>query len=113
MNCRYFIVSAFVGASLATGAFARTEKNSFLERPVKSVADLVMQIRKDAHVRDRYMRHFGKTVDQLTSEFSKLHLGKLSSAGEYLVYNIDDLGVVHSKMLHLKAGTPVFMDASG
>jgi hypothetical protein len=98
---------------MAPGAIARTEKNSFLNRPVRNTVDLVNQLRKDPEVRDRYTRHFGKSVDQLASEFSQLHLARLAVAGDYLVYNVDDHGIVHSRMLHLFAGTPVFMDAQG
>jgi hypothetical protein len=113
MSSRYLLTSAFLVAALTTGALARTERNSFLNRNVSSTADLIAQIKKDPEVRARFERHFGKSAEQLSGEFSKLRLGRLAKAGDYWVYNVDEEGVIRAKLLHLKAGTPVFMDSAG
>jgi hypothetical protein len=113
MRRRLLIPSILILSAMATVSFARTERNSFLNRHANSVTELINQIRKDPEVRARYERHFGKSANEIIADFSKLRLGKLAKAGKYWVYNVDDEGVVNAKLLDLKAGTPVFFDAQG
>ncbi len=49
----------------------------------------------------------------LITYFEKLHVDKLQSTGSYVVYNVHDDEVIRARVFRLKAGMPIFADASG
>jgi len=104
-------VTVFLVASAT--AFARTEQNSFLNRPSNNLPELLNQIKSDDKVSSRYMRHFGMTKGQVLDMVSKLKLDRLPSDGTFLVYNVPKWEEVRARALVFKKGTLVWADASG
>lgn len=97
--------------SAAVMAQAHVEKGSFLNKRAHTVHELIVQTEHDAQVRSRYERHFHMSGAQIVEYFSHLHVGALSSTGDYVVYNCHDDEVIRARVFHLKAGTPMFVDA--
>lgn len=91
----------------------RMEPNSYLNRRVSNPAGLINQLRNDPVVRDRFMRHYSMTEQELVEYFSSFRMGKLERSGTYTVYNAPATGVLRVRARNLKKGTPVFLDASG
>jgi hypothetical protein len=106
---------AFVGAALVFSAvaFARTDPNSFLNKPANTLPELLSQIDKDEQVSSRYMRHFGQSKEQVIDSFAKLKLGRLPSDGVYLVYNVPNWEEVRARALFFRKGTLVWTDQDG
>ncbi|HVT11577.1 MAG TPA: PEP-CTERM sorting domain-containing protein [Fimbriimonadaceae bacterium] len=100
-------------ACTALASDKRAEPNAFLAKKADSVTQLVHEVETDSDVADRYERHFGKSKDELVSYFGALHLAKLNSEGVYVIYSVDDQGVIKSHPQRLKAGTLVFADDKG
>lgn len=92
---------------------SRPEPNAFLNRKADTVQQLVQQVKTDGEVADRFERHFGKSKEELVAYFSDLHLARLNEDGTYMIYSVDDKGIIKARPQHLKAGTRVFADASG
>lgn len=92
---------------------ARTERNSFLNRPAPTVSALVNQVNSDPVVFDRYSRHFAMTRDELVAYLSSLRPARLESEGTYIVYGVPDNGRIHSTVQRLSAGERIFVDAAG
>ncbi|HWA83979.1 MAG TPA: PEP-CTERM sorting domain-containing protein [Fimbriimonadaceae bacterium] len=102
--------------SIACSALAsdkRAEPNAFLAKKADTVSQLVHEVETDSDVADRYERHFGKSKEELVGYFGALHLAKLNTEGVYVIYSVDDQGVIKSHPQRLKAGTLVFADATG
>lgn len=100
-------------AVLAALSQARTEGNSFLNKPASTPSDLVRQVETDPEVRGRYMRHFGMTKTEVVDMLSKLRLGRLATDGVFTVYNVPKWEEVRSKALLFKKGTLVWYDNDG
>lgn len=94
-------------------AIARTDQNSFIERPTPTLSDLVGQVKNDPKVASRYMRHFAMSKEDVIAMFSKLKLGRLPTDGVYLVYNVPGWEEVRSRALFFRKGTLVWTDQSG
>lgn len=115
MNNRF----AFAAASLAVlSTFAcaldqRPDLNSFLNKKVSSVGDLVTQVKRDPVVMDRFQRHYAMSADEVIDYLGSLHSSRLSKSGTYTVYSVPEGGYVKEHVEKLKAGTPVFVDVSG
>lgn len=86
------------------------EHSAFLTSPVFDVDGLVHELRASHLVQQHYESHFHLNQDSLQREFSSLHLEPLMVGKRYLVYNVDETGVVRSRMLLLPFGTQVFAD---
>lgn len=98
---------------VASIALARPEPNAFLNAPAQTHNELMVQVQKDPVVMSRYMRHFGKTKDEVVTYFQTLRMGKLEQDGVYLVYNVPDWEELRAKVVFYKAGTPVWIDPAG
>jgi hypothetical protein len=110
------LIRWIVGACLLTSmawALDRPEPNAFLNRRADSVSQLITEIKTDPAVADRYARHFGKTRDEMVQLVSQLHVAKLNATGTYMIYSVDDEGIIKARPQRLKAGTRVFADANG
>lgn len=94
-------------------AYARPERNAFLNRAVRSHSELMHQVKTDWAVRDRYMRHFGMGTAQVLAYFSELRLARLKEDTGVVMYNVPDSGVLRSRFFVLKRGTKVFVDRAG
>jgi hypothetical protein len=94
-------------------AYARTQRNSFLNKPVSDAQQLVTQIEKDPEVRSRFSRHFAMNVAELKRYFGALRVARLAKDGAYAVYNVPDSGELRVKQRFLKKGTAVFVDRTG
>jgi hypothetical protein len=92
-------------------AHARTEPNSFLNRPATTHAALLKQVQTDDVVMGRFMRHFGMTREEVVSYFSTLRLDTLKEDGVYLVYNVPESEEIRARAIFYKAGTKVWVDA--
>lgn len=102
-----------VGAVLvaATSAFAWRPVNPFLRAPANNHSQLMAQVRNDKVVADRFMRHFGMTHEEVLSYFSGLTLTRLDQPGYYPVYNVPGSGELRVRLLHLRAGEHIWVDA--
>lgn len=104
-----------LGLAMAMPAFAdtRPEPNAFLNRPANSLQAVIRQIETDPEVADRFVRHFGMSRDAVVDYFRTLRTDQLREAGVYRVYNAQPNGEIQWRMLRLRAGTVVYVDASG
>ncbi len=111
MNLRLMIaISTILLAGLAA---ARTEPNSFLNKPAYSQSALIKQVESDAVVASRFSRHFGMTKSEVISYFKTLKLTELQEDGVYLVYNVPDTEEVRARAIFYKKGTKVWIDQNG
>jgi hypothetical protein len=94
-------------------ALARTEPNSFLNRPARTHAALMNQVRNDPEVMDRFKRHFAMTRNQVLRYFEGLRLTRLTRDQRFPVYGVPDSGELRSRDRLLRRGTPVWVDATG
>ncbi len=94
-------------------AEARPVRNSFINKRVASVQQLISHAQSDPEVMDRYRRHFGMTDTQVIAYFKTLRVSTLKETGYYRVYLVPDDGTIRSRMRKLKKGEPVFVDSEG
>ena len=106
-----FVLAGLLPA-LALGT-QRTDLNAFLDDHVSSTAQLVRQVRTKPDVRDRYMRHFGMSENQVYNYLGSLRLGRLSKPEIATVYSVPGSGAVKSHRQKLHTGELVFFDPSG
>ena len=111
LRTRTLLLGLAVGAS--SMALARTDPNSFLNRPANTLSELISQVNTDEQVSSRYMRHFGEDKAQVVEKFSKFKLGRLPSDGVYLVYNVPGWEEVRARALFYRKGTLVWTDQDG
>jgi hypothetical protein len=115
MKVRVWITLA---VALVVGSAAMAQRglppNPFLVRPVNSLEQLIEQVKKEPVVMSRYCRHFQLTPEALLEMLSSLKAGRLTSDGEYEVFNVPaKTGVIRSRILKLRKGERVFVDRSG
>lgn len=97
-----------------SSASAAMPRNSFLRESANTQAQLIAQVKKYPEVRDRYMRHFAMTEEEVITYFKGLKLSRTKQDGDYVVYNVpQNTGVLRSKILRLKKGTKVWVDWQG
>lgn len=104
------LLAAFVMVAVAT---ARTEPNSFLNKPATTHAALMKQVQSDDQVMNRFMRHFGMSRPEVIQYFSTLKLDTLTEDGVYLVYNVPESEELRARAIFYKAGTKVWVDQEG
>jgi hypothetical protein len=99
-------------------AYARPERNAFIDQRVTSVSQLIAQIRSNKVVRDRYMRHFAMNEEELISYLSTLRPSQIEQSGTYSIYSVPEDGTMKEhkgvlkkgeKVLVAKDGTPVLL----
>ncbi|MBS1723343.1 MAG: PEP-CTERM sorting domain-containing protein [Armatimonadetes bacterium] len=108
---RWAVVAAV--CIIATVAQARTDQNSFLNKPAESLQALISQVDQDPQVASRYMRHFGMTKQQVLDKFATLKQARLQKDGTYLVYNVPSWEEVRARAIMFKKGTLVYVDQEG
>ena len=89
------------------------EPNSFLVTSAKSHDRLMSEVKSNPMVMNRFMRHFGKSHDEVVDMFNGLHASELKEDGVYLVYNVPDSGELRARSIYYKRGTPVWVDSMG
>lgn len=94
-------------------SWARTEPGSFITKLCASTSALVAHVRAEPKVMDRYMRHFAMTDRQVVQFISGLRLTRTTADALYVVYGVPESGLLRSKLLKVKSGTKVFVDAAG
>ncbi len=109
--CSKLIIGLLV--CTASVAFARPEKNAYLNKAATTHAQLMAQVKSDKVVLDRYMRHFAMTKAEVIQYFNTLKLSKLTKPTRLAMYNTPDSGVLRSREFVLKAGTKVWLDPTG
>jgi len=92
---------------------AKPEPNAFLNEAADTHDRLMGQIQKDPAVMSRYMRHFGKSRQEVIDYFKTLRAGSLPSDGVYLVYNSQEWEELQAKVMFFKKGMPVWQDPNG
>lgn len=97
----------------AAGAMARTEPNSFLNKPAWTKADLKKQVATDKVFVSRVMRHYGMTRDQVVKMVDEAQPGTLKEPGIWLVYNCNDKEEIRARLLKYGKGTKVWLDRNG
>lgn len=98
--------------ALASSAMA-LPKNSYITRPVKSVADLTNHIATTNVVADRYMRHFSMTKAEVLEYVGSLHLASLTEQQSMLVYGVPVNGQIHATRQTLPKGDRLLVDRYG
>ena len=106
------VAVAGVLPSLAFGAM-RPDKNAFLDEAVSSPSQLVHQVHARSDVRDRYLRHYGMTENELYSYLLTLRLQTLPKPEVVNVYSVPGSGEVKVHEQRLHKGDLVFVDANG
>ncbi len=99
--------------SVCAMSFARTDRNSFIEKPAPTLSELINQVKSDDVVASRYMRHFAMSKSDVVSMMSKFKMGRLASDGVYLVYNVPGWEEVRSRAMFFRKGTLVWTDQKG
>ena len=91
----------------------RTDLNSFLDTDVSSTGQLVREVQTRPDVRDRYLRHYGMTENELYTYLWTLRLRGLPEGKVVTVYSVPGSGElkVHKQQLH--KGELVFVDPNG
>ncbi|MFI5387610.1 MAG: hypothetical protein ACHQ50_15995 [Fimbriimonadales bacterium] len=116
MRFQRLFVPLVLASVAVSGALAQSNlpRNSYLDKRVNGVAELVRQVQSDPIVMDRYRRHFAMTSDEVESYFSSLRVGVLNKDGVYTVYGVPHTsGDFHAHLRLLKKGEPVFMESDG
>ncbi|MFM9871880.1 MAG: PEP-CTERM sorting domain-containing protein [Fimbriimonadaceae bacterium] len=107
------IVALLAAVTLVAVASARTEPNSFLNKPAKTHAELMKQVQSDDQVMNRFMRHFGMSRKEVLDYFGTLKMDTLKEDGVYLVYNVPETEELRARAIFYKAGTKVWVDQEG
>ncbi len=103
-----------VAALALTGsALARPELNAFINKPANTVPELMVQVRSDKTVMDRYMRHFSMDKEEVVNYLGSLKLGTLKKSGNYVIYSVPEGGRIKAHVSFFKKGTPAFVDKNG
>lgn len=111
MQSKYLKLFLAVGLAVSSVfALARTEPNSFLNKPARTSNELVAEIQNDPQVMSRYTRHFGMTPTEVVSYFKTLHQDTLKEDGVYLVYNTPESNEIRARAMFYKKGTKVWVD---
>lgn len=107
----------YTTATLALASIAMATampQNSYLLNTVDSIPEMITQIKKNPVVSDRYERHFHMTQAEVIEYIRDLHLTKTNSDAIFSVYNVPaKTGELRSKLLHLKKGTKIWVNAAG
>lgn len=101
-----FCIVGFVCSS----AYARPDRNAFLNVKVRSVPELVKQAKADRAVMDRYRRHYHMTASQVVTYLSSLRPTRLEKGGVYQVYSVPPNNIIKVHAQKFRAGTPVYVD---
>lgn len=109
---KYFVVVALI-ATIATTHAQRMERGSYLTRTEPSVRGLLIQLRNNRAVMDRYMRHYAMTAQEVESYFATLHVAKLPEDRVVLMYAVPKSGEFRARVYKFRKGTLVFADAAG
>lgn len=100
-------------AVLTVSAWARPDRNAFINSPAKTTAELVAQAKRDPAVMDRYMRHYGMTRAEVLSFLGSLKPDSLKNEGIFTIYSIPEGGHVKMHFEKLKKGHKVFASKDG
>lgn len=88
--------------------------NPFLVRPARGVDDLIKQVEQEPVVMSRYCRHFQLSPEALIEMLRGLKMGRLAEDKSYEVFNVPaKTGEIRSRVLHLRKGERVLVDAAG
>ncbi|MEJ5171638.1 MAG: DUF6777 domain-containing protein, partial [Fimbriimonadales bacterium] len=107
------IVLALLVLASATSLEARPDRNAFLNRRADSLQDVVRQVQTDAAVRDRFVRHYAMTPQEVVAFLRTLRPGRLQADGVFEVYSVPPDGRIKGRFAKLKKGTPVYVDPDG
>lgn len=91
----------------------RPEPNAFLNKPVRTAEGLRRQVTNDPEVTDRYMRHYAMTRAEVLDLMAGLHMARLAKNTPMTVFNVNDRGVIGSRLFVIKAGSMLFVDQDG
>jgi len=97
---------------LTSTAYARPDRNAFLNHRVSSIGQLIQQIKTDKAVADRYMRHYAMSKSELIGYLSSLHAMRLDHAETFTIYSVPANGVVKMHRAKLKKGELMFATAT-
>ncbi|RYG17154.1 hypothetical protein EON82_24190 [bacterium] len=116
--CLQTLTLLILALALPSAAFGRARdgrpvRNSFVNRPVASVAELLAHVRSDRTVADRYLRHYTMDRKELLRFLGGLHRGRLARVGVYTIYSVPSGGRLKMHVGGIPKGEPMFLDASG
>lgn len=113
MKLKLSVLACLLTLFAAVGVLARTEPNSYINRPTPTIDAFIKHVGSDKQVMDRYVRHFGMTRDEVLSYFKQLRMDTIKKDTWMLVYNTPDSGELRSRILKMRKGTKVWVDMSG
>ncbi len=106
-------LAALVSLGICVSAFAQVEPNAFLNRHAYTKSELKSQVKADPAVADRYMRHFGKSKEEVGQMIDGLTLARLPEGGVFVVYNVPGWSELRAQTRYMRKGTLVWQDATG
>lgn len=97
---------------LTVAAFGQTPgrpaPNAFLNKEVRSTAELIAHVKSNPEVMDRYMRHYGMTRAEVIAFLGTLRPSTLPEDGVYPVYSVPEGGNIRLNLVRYKKGRRTF-----
>ncbi len=112
MNLRGVLIAAAT-LVVASAGFAQMPRYAYLVAPANTVDALIKQMRNNPVVRDRYVRHYQMSPDQLEEMFRGLHVERLNKDTWVELFGVPNTGELKGHRYLLKAGTLVWVDKKG
>jgi len=106
-------VAVLPNAVYARAADGRPVRNSFIDRPVGEISDLIAHVKADRVVADRYERHFAMDRTTLLRFLDGLHRGRLQQDGVYTIYSVPQGGRLKMHLGRIRRGEAMFFNRSG
>lgn len=111
LNSRLLVLAG--AAILASSADARPDRNAFLNKAATTTERLVLQVKTDSAVADRYARHYAMPKQDVVVYLSSLRPGTTAKDAVYTVYSVPEGGFLKVHTEIVRKGTPVFKDIRG
>ncbi len=109
---KIWICMAAVAAN-ASIAVAQTDPGAFLNRLCATTPSLIVHVKQDTKVMDRYARHFAMSESEVVTYLRSLSVSKTDEDGLYVVYGAPETGLLRSRVMKIKKGTKVWVDQTG
>lgn len=113
MRFRVVLALFMAFTALGFGAFERPVQNSFVNKRIGSVSELIAHAKADSQVRSRFTRHYAMEPDELYAYFRTFRIVRLARDETFTVYLVPASGEILVKERILKKGTAVFVDKDG
>ena len=107
-----FIASAILVVA-SVGLAQQMPRYAYLMAPANTTEALIKQMRTNPVVRDRFVRHYQMTPNELEKMFRSLRLERLNKDTWVELFGVPKSGELRGHRYLLKAGTEVWVDNKG